>query len=150
VRQSVRDRSRGVRFRLDNCLLDTADPGRITAVLDWELSALGDPLADLGLLLFYWRQPGETVSPLTPTVTTEPGFPDRAHLARRYAEATGTDLGDLAFYEAFAHFKFAVIVQGIAARTAAGPMAGQDFGDLGAEVVRCAEGGLERLGKEGR
>jgi aminoglycoside phosphotransferase (APT) family kinase protein len=150
VRQSVRDRSRGVRFRLDNCLLDTADPGRITAVLDWELSALGDPLADLGLLLFYWRQPGETVSPLTPTVTTEPGFPDRAHLARRYAEATGTDLGDLAFYEAFAHFKFAVIVQGIAARTAAGAMAGQDFGNLDAEVVRCAEGGLERLGKEGR
>ncbi|MGW0816990.1 phosphotransferase family protein [Streptomyces viridiviolaceus] len=132
-------------FRLDNCLLDEADPGRIAAVLDWELSTLGDPLTDLGLLLFYWRLPGETTSPLTPTVTDQGGFPDRAHLAERYAKATGTALDGLALYEAFAHYKFAVIVQGIAARTAAGAMAGQDFGDLDAEVLRCAEEGLARL-----
>ena len=132
-------------YRLDNCLLDPRDPGRIAAVLDWELSTLGDPLTDLGLLLFYWREPGETVSLLTPTVTNLPGFPNRAHLAARYAAATGADLGHLAFYEALAHFKFAVIVQGIAARVAAGVMAGQDFGDLDSEVVRCCEAGLERL-----
>ncbi|MFF6804521.1 phosphotransferase [Streptomyces sp. NPDC012616] len=132
-------------FRLDNCLLDMADPRRVAAVLDWELSTLGDPLTDLGLLLFYWRLPGETTSPLTPTVTDQGGFPDRARLAGRYAAATGTSLDGLALYEALAHYKFAVIVQGIAVRTAAGTMAGQDFGSLDAEVLRCAEEGLARL-----
>ncbi|MFE9763958.1 phosphotransferase family protein [Streptomyces sp. NPDC005808] len=136
-------------FRLDNCLMDLADPGRVAAVLDWELSTLGDPMTDLGLLLFYWREAGESVSPLTPTVTTGTGFPDRAYLAERYAAATGAPLDHLAFYEAFAHFKFAVIVQGIAARVSAGAMAGQDFGNLDAEVVRCAEEGLARLGQQG-
>lgn len=135
-------------FRLDNCLMDLADSGRVAAVLDWELSTLGDPMTDLGLLLFYWREAGETGSPLTPTVTTEAGVPGRAYLAERYAAATGAPLDHLAFYEAFAHFKFAVIVQGIAARVAAGAMAGQDFGNLDAEVVRCAEEGMARLGQE--
>ncbi|MEV7345881.1 phosphotransferase family protein [Streptomyces sp. NPDC093544] len=137
-------------FRLDNCLMDLADPGRVAAVLDWELSTLGDPMTDLGLLLFYWREAGETESPLTPTVTTGAGFPGRAYLAQRYAAATGASLDHLALYEAFAHFKFAVIAQGIAARVAAGAMAGQDFGNLDAEVVRCAEEGMARLGEEGR
>jgi aminoglycoside phosphotransferase (APT) family kinase protein len=58
-------------------------------------------------------------------------------------------LDELAFYEAFAHFKFAVIAQGIAARVAAGAMAGQDFGNLDDEVLRIAESGLMRLGQEG-
>lgn len=136
-------------FRLDNCLMDLADPGRVAAVLDWELSTLGDPMTDLGLLLFYWREAGETGSPLIPTVTTETGVPGRAYLAERYAAATGAPMDHLAFYEAFAHFKFAVIVQGIAARVAAGAMAGQDFGNLEAEVVRCAEEGMARLAQEG-
>ncbi len=106
-------------------------------------------MTDLGLLLFCWREPGESISPLTPTVTDQHGFPGRAHLAERYALATGADLDHLAFYEAFAHFKFAVIVQGIAARVAAGSMAGQDFGDLDGEVVRCAEEGMDRLRGKG-
>ncbi|MFD7446644.1 phosphotransferase family protein [Streptomyces sp. NPDC059909] len=135
-------------YRLDNCLMDLADPARVAAVLDWELSTLGDPMTDLGLLLFYWREQGEATSLLTPTVTTLPGFPNRAHLAERYATATGSHLDDLAFYEAFAHFKFAVIAQGIAARVAAGAMAGQEFGDLDAEVVRFAEEGLARISQE--
>ena len=136
-------------YRLDNCLMDPADPGRVAAVLDWELSTLGDPMTDLGLLLFYWREPGEPEPSLTPAVTRTPGFPGRAHLAERYVAATGAHLEDLAFYEAFAHFKFAVIAQGIAARVAAGVMAGQDFGDLDSEVARIAEDGLDRLAQEG-
>ena len=136
-------------YRLDNCLMDLADPGRVAAVLDWELSTLGDPMTDLGLLLFYWREPGESEPSLTPAVTATPGFPGRAHLAERYVAATGAHLEDLAFYEAFAHFKFAVIAQGIAARVAAGVMAGQDFGDLDSEVARIAEDGLARLVQEG-
>jgi aminoglycoside phosphotransferase (APT) family kinase protein len=136
-------------YRLDNCLVRPDDPGRVAAVLDWELSTLGDPMTDLGLLLFYWREPGEAEPALTPAVTRTPGFPSRAHLAERYVAATGCDLADLAFYEAFAHFKFAVIAQGIAARVAAGVMAGQEFGDLDSEVARIADAGLHRLDQEG-
>ena len=132
-------------YRLDNCLMALADPSRVAAVLDWELSTLGDPLTDLGLLLFYWREPGEDKPALTPAVTQNPGFPGRSHLAERYARRTGAQLDDMAFYEAFAYFKFAVIVQGIAARVAAGSMAGQDFGNLDQEVTKIAEGGLSRL-----
>jgi aminoglycoside phosphotransferase (APT) family kinase protein len=132
-------------YRLDNCLMALADPARVAAVLDWELSTLGDPLTDLGLLLFYWREPGEDKPALTPAVTRNPGFPGRGHLVERYARRTGALLDDMAFYEAFAYFKFAVIVQGIAARVAAGSMAGQDFGDLDQEVTKIAEDGLSRL-----
>jgi aminoglycoside phosphotransferase (APT) family kinase protein len=136
-------------YRLDNCLMALADPSRVAAVLDWELSTLGDPLTDLGLLLFYWREPGEDEPALTPAVTRNPGFPRKAHLAERYAQRTGAQLDDIAFYEAFAHFKFAVIAQGIAARVAVGAMAGQDFGNLDKEVLKIAEEALIRLEQEG-
>lgn len=134
-------------FRLDNCLMHPDDPSRVAGVLDWEMSTLGDPLTDLGLMLFYWREPGEQQNLLAPTVTVLPGFPDRAHLVRRYADVTGIDVASIGFYQAFAHFKFAVIAQGIAARVAAGSMAGQDFGDLSDEVVRIADAGREELSR---
>ncbi|WP_328418510.1 phosphotransferase family protein [Micromonospora sp. NBC_00389] len=132
-------------YRLDNCVMNLDDPGRVEAVLDWELSTLGDPLTDLGMLLFYWGDPGDPAPLLTPAVTRTAGFPPRSRLAQRYGDATGVALDDLAFYEAFAHLKFAVIAQGIASRVAAGAMAGQDFGNLDDEVLRIAETGLLRL-----
>lgn len=132
-------------YRLDNCLMDTTDPARVAAVLDWELSTLGDPLTDLGMLLFYWVEQGAPRPVLTPSVTQLDGFPRRGHLAERYARGTGVALEELAFYEGLAHFKFAAIAQGIAARVAAGAMAGQDFGDLDDEVRRIAEMGLTCL-----
>jgi aminoglycoside phosphotransferase (APT) family kinase protein len=132
-------------FRLDNCLMDYADPGRVAAALDWELSTIGDPLADLGLLLFYWRQNGEPAIPLVPTVTSLQGFPPRSYLLARYAERTGIDVSTVPFYEAFARFKFAVIIQGVTERSARGMMAGQDFGNFDAEVVRLAAAGLDAV-----
>jgi aminoglycoside phosphotransferase (APT) family kinase protein len=132
-------------FRLDNCIMASRMPPSVAAVLDWELATLGDPLADLGLLLFYWRQSGEVVPVLTPAPSMLAGFPPRAYLADRYAKRTGADLSDLTAYVALAHFKFAVIAQGIAARVHAGSMAGQEFGDLDAEVERIADEGLELL-----
>ncbi|XVX20810.1 phosphotransferase family protein [Actinomycetota bacterium] len=132
-------------YRLDNCVIAPGDPSRVAAVLDWELSTLGDPLADLGLFLFYWRQPGEQHPSIIPAITAQEGFPSREWIAGRYAARTGRDVSDLAFHLGLAHYKFAVIVQGIAARVRAGSMAGQDFGDLSEEVRFTAEQGLAAL-----
>ena len=132
-------------FRLDNCIMAARMPPEVAAVLDWELATLGDPLADLGVTLFYWRQVGDVKPALTPAPSMLPGFPPRSYLADRYAKRTGADLSDLTAYLALAHFKFAVIAQGIAARVQAGSMAGQDFGDLSAEIDRIAAEGLDLL-----
>lgn len=135
-------------YRLDNCIMDLDDPGRMRAVLDWEMSTLGDPLSDLGLLLFYWREQGEPEPILTPTITHLEGFPTRREIAERYVSRTGASLEHIGFYEALAHFKFAVIAQGIAARVNAGAMAGQDFGDLDDEILRISNAGLTRLAQK--
>ena len=84
-------------FRIDNTLLGKQMPPTVQAVLDWELSTLGEPLADLGLFLFYWREPTDARPALTPAPTMQPGFPSRAYLAERYAPfvrfAAGIDAG---------------------------------------------------------
>jgi aminoglycoside phosphotransferase (APT) family kinase protein len=132
-------------FRIDNTVLDPAHPGRIAAVLDWEMSTLGDPLADLGLFLVYWAEEADpperrAVSPVR-SVTTLPGFGTRDDLVRRYAERSGRDLDALPWYVAFGSFKLAVVVAGIVARHRAGAMVGEGFADVGA-----AFGPLVRLG----
>lgn len=133
-------------FRIDNCVFAADDSGRINAVLDWELATLGDPLADLAMTMLFWRHPGESpVSSLTPGITHLPGFPTREQMAERYAVASGADLSHLDVYLAFAHFKFAVIAQGISQRSRAGTMGGQDFGDLDHEVKAVAAAGLDLL-----
>ncbi|ALE73896.1 MULTISPECIES: phosphotransferase family protein [unclassified Pseudonocardia] len=111
-------------YRLDNCVFDAGDPGRILAVLDWEMSTLGDPLADLGLLLVYWQQDGDdavwsSAQPL-PSPTALPGFPRRDELVRAYAARTGLDVTPLPWYVAFGAFKLAVVLAGILARVRAG------------------------------
>jgi aminoglycoside phosphotransferase (APT) family kinase protein len=129
-------------YRLDNCVIDGGDPGRVVAVLDWELSALGDPLTDLGLFLFYWTSGPQVAPTIVTAVPRLPGFPDAGDIARRWADRTGLPLDDLTWYLAFAHFKFAVISQGISARVRVGAMDGQDFGDLTGAVADTAEAGL--------
>lgn len=121
-------------FRLDNCVLDPREVGRVAAVLDWEMSTLGDPLADLGVLLVYWAQSADQVAEalghIIPKITRLPGFPDRAGVAELYAAGSGRDVSALPFYVAFGYFKLAVVLQGIGARQRAGAMGGQDFGPL--------------------
>lgn len=114
-------------FRMDNVVLDPVDPGRVVAVLDWEMATLGDPLADLGMLLMYWRRPGERCAAEAHEITTAEGFIDRPELIAAYGELTGFDLSDLDFFEVLAHFKLAVIVEGIYARIQAGKTVGDSF-----------------------
>lgn len=132
-------------YRLDNIILDLHEPSRIRAVLDWELSTVGDPITDLALLLFFWRKEGEPTSSLVPGVSHLPGFPTRDQLLTRYTSRVDGDAYDLDWYLAFVHFKFAVITQGVFDRSQAGAMGGQDFGDLAEEVLGLAQRGLSHL-----
>lgn len=102
-------------YKLDNVILDPSDPARVVAVLDWEMAALGDPLIDLGLLLCYWPQqndPPERQHHISP-VTAASGWPTRAELVERYAATSGRDVSRIAYYEIFAFFKVAVVLQQI-------------------------------------
>lgn len=92
--------------------------GRITAVLDWEIATLGDPMADMAYAMNAWLDRDELAARGVPATgaTTAPGFPHRDVLAARYAEATGADLSQLDYYRAFNHFKTACILHGVYAR----------------------------------
>ena len=109
-------------YRLDNTVL--ADDGSVRAVLDWEICTLGDPLADLGLLMVYWTEPGDEAAILGVTPTTVPGFPSRSDLTGWYAERSGRDVSRLGFYVAFGYWKLACILQGVYARYVGGAAAG--------------------------
>jgi aminoglycoside phosphotransferase (APT) family kinase protein len=101
-----------------NCLFG-AD-GRVTAVLDWEIATLGDPLADFAYSLNAWVEPGDAGVYGTDPPTVLPGFPSRAQLTERYAAATGADLTQLAYYRSFNSWKTACILHGVYARYRAG------------------------------
>lgn len=102
-------------FKLDNVMLDAHDPGRIEAVLDWEMATVGDPLVDLGLVLCYWAQPADPGG-TKDTLTTGPGWFTRQQVVEYYAERTGRDVSRISYYEVFAVFKLAVVLQQIYVR----------------------------------
>ena len=114
-------------YRLDNTVLD--DDGDVIAILDWEICTLGDPLADLGLLLVYWAEAGDTeYSVLGVAPTALPGFATRAQLVDRYAAASGRDVSTVPYYCAFGIWKLACILQGVYVRYAGGAAAGDRSG----------------------
>lgn len=129
-------------FRPGN-LCYTGD-GRIAAIFDWELATLGDPLADLGWLLSTWADPGDALAPTTPGPTAEPGFPNRAEVAERYANATGRDTSELPYYVAFARWRSACIGAGVLARYRAGVMGEDPYAarDRARDVVEQGEAAL--------
>lgn len=103
-------------FKLDNVMLDASDPGRIEAVLDWEMATVGDPLVDLGLILCYWAQPSDPGSSSKPSITSQAGWWTRDELVHAYAQKTGRDVSLINYYEVFALFKLAVVLQQIFVR----------------------------------
>jgi aminoglycoside phosphotransferase (APT) family kinase protein len=126
-------------YRLDNCVL--APDGSVRAVLDWEICALGDPLADLGVLLAYWAEPGDEVRALQDPPTAVPGFPDRARMRSGYLAAAGyAEDVDVSFYLAFAWWKLACIVEGVYARTVrrGTPAGGRDAASYASQAERLA------------
>ncbi len=134
-------------YRLDNTMLDLDDPGRIVAVLDWEMSTLGDPLTDLGLFLVYWGG-GEELEVLTPQgVANLPGFLTRDEIIARYGAKSGRSVEHLDFYIIFAMYKLAIIVEGIHARFLMGKTLGDGFADMGAMVSALSEQALDLAGR---
>jgi len=127
-------------YRLDNCML--GPDGSIIAVLDWELCTLGDPMADLGLLLVYWAEQGEDGSLAVTPATGIEGFPTRAELVEHYGAATGRDTSAIDFYVAFGYWKLACIIEGVFSRYAGGSMGernAQDYSGFGDTVIMLAE-----------
>jgi aminoglycoside phosphotransferase (APT) family kinase protein len=102
-------------YKLNNVLLDAKAPSRMTAVLDWEMATVGDPLSDVASLVVYWTEPGESdlIMGGLRSVTSEPGFPSREEIIELYARYSGRDLNSLGWYLAFAYFKVGVICQQI-------------------------------------
>ena len=94
----------------------TTPAGGIATVLDWEISTLGDPLADLAYALNQWPEGNDPVSPRGALATSAPGFPRRGEMAQWYAERTGRDLSLLDYYAGFNRWKTAAITHGVYAR----------------------------------
>jgi aminoglycoside phosphotransferase (APT) family kinase protein len=95
--------------------------GEVAAVLDWELSTLGDPLADLGTLLAYWPHPGELAAGDQTSPTTLPGWPTRENLLLAYGAASDRDLSGIGFWHVLGLWKIAIIGQGVVRRAAEQP-----------------------------
>jgi aminoglycoside phosphotransferase (APT) family kinase protein len=138
-------------YRLDNVIVDPRD-GSVLAVLDWELCTLGDPMADVGMLLMYWTEPEDEFSPLFWAPTLAPGFPRRADIAARYAVRSGRDLSEIDFYVALALWKAAVILEGVYARYASGAYGETDdsYQRFEAIVPQLAEAAHDAAVRAGR
>ena len=129
-------------FRLDNLLVDASD--QVTAVLDWEMSTLGDPLTDVAVLLAY-QQMGEGAGAEKTNVVTNapqaPGYLSRDEIVERYAKATGRDVSHLGFHLGLAFFKLSVILEGIHYRHAHGQTVGAGFDGIGDMIAPLVAAG---------
>ncbi len=132
-------------YRLDNTMVNRF--GNVIAVLDWELCTLGDPLADVGLLLVYWPEPDDPNPPLGLAASSTPGFLGRQALRTRYSQRTGRNLRDLDVYVAFGYWKLACILDGVYARYRAGAMGddGYDWRALEEQVPLLAKSAASAL-----
>jgi len=132
-------------YRFGNTIVDSS--GRLAAVLDWELCAIGDVLVDVGLLVNNWDEPNDP-SPgvwMHEAPTRIGGFPDRARIVERYAQQTGFQIHDLDYYRAFGYWKICIIAEGIKRRYQSGAMA---EGEVDLEQVECRIRGRAALAEQ--
>ncbi len=99
-------------YSFNNTVFYSRPPDRLQGVLDWELSTLGDPLTDVGMLAFYWGDMAESIWSTTQAHRASPGFGTTGELLERYARSSGRDLSRIDFYVALAAFKMTVIMAG--------------------------------------
>jgi aminoglycoside phosphotransferase (APT) family kinase protein len=118
-------------YSLNNVMMASDDPGRVAAILDWEMSTLGDPLADVGWVMAFWPTGGD--------------FPSAAEVAEHYSRVSGRSIDHVGFYVALANYKMAVIGEGIYARYLKGATVGEGFDQLGDSVAPRVEAGLAAL-----
>ena len=140
-------------FKLDNLMLDEHDPTRIVAVLDWEMCTVGDPLVDVGLFLTYWTmkeaETGSERNRSLRAVTNGPGWMTREEIIERYETKTGRDLSRIVFYETFARFKVAVVVQQIYFRYVRGQTHDERFRNLDRLVTELTSEALTLAQRSG-
>ena len=136
-------------YRLGNVILGAGDPGSIAAVIDWEMATLGDPLADLGVLLAYWDPASTLVTAGGYLIDANPGFLTAEELTARYLEHSGANADELPFYRAFGFFKLAVIAQTIVARHLQGAAVGHGLADVATAVDALISAGLLVAAAEG-
>ncbi len=138
-------------LKLDNCQFDPADPDRVTAIFDWDMTTIGDPLIDLGTLLNYWPDPSDPPGARRENVELLGtwGLPSRAEVVERYGERTGFDVSQAGWYEAFAYWKTAVVVQQLHKRWADGDSTDErmaTIADAIPSLAVAADQTLSRLG----
>ncbi|MGE0066492.1 MAG: phosphotransferase family protein [Solirubrobacterales bacterium] len=123
-------------FHLDNCLISAAEPIGVTAIIDWEMATIGDPLLDLGLLLAFWGpdRPERPAMPRVQAASRLPGAPSREALAAHYAERSGRSIERLDWYMALAFWKLATIVEGAYAQYTEGKLRSRYARELGDDV----------------
>jgi aminoglycoside phosphotransferase (APT) family kinase protein len=129
-------------FRLDNLLVDD---DQVTAVLDWEMATLGDPLTDVALLDAYQSLPLVVGANAVSDASRAPGYPPPAELLARYAAGSGRDLSGLSFHLGLAYFKLAVILEGIHYRYTQGQTVGEGFATIGEATGPLVAAGLAAL-----
>ena len=134
-------------YGLHNVLIGPT--GKVDAVVDWEISTLGDPLADLAYALNPWPDPTDSEPPLPEAATAPAGFPTRTELAARYAERTGRDLSNLNYYVGFNRWKTACIVHGVYARYMEGKKSSDDvdLDEMRDRITRSLELASEAVGR---